>query len=118
MSGPCATRQPMDSSQARAACSTTDSVKAPNVQARLRQMNDVHVTPTLLEVLRHESAVTVMGLVFAAKQATISNHLLRDLLFAPALAQKSGELPLVIHPAAPSLLVPAHLLLRGPQGRH
>jgi hypothetical protein len=85
--------------------------------AALRQMHDVNVAPAILEVLRHESTVTVMGFVFAAKQAPVRDRLLRDSFLDPALSHQIEKLPLVILPVAACLLRAERARARSKKGR-
>ena len=68
-------------------------------------MDDAHAPPVPLEVLRHESPVAVMGLIFAAEQAAFLDQVSRNRLIDLALLHQIEKARLVRGPVGAQLLV-------------
>ena len=84
----------------------------------LSEVRNVEAAPMLLQVFRHQSAMAVMRLVFAAEQAALSHDFLRDALFNLPLLHEV-EKPLFIGGPVPLQLLVfiEHLPGRGEVGR-
>ena len=70
----------------------------------LSEVSDLDTTPMIVQILRHQPAVAVVGLIFAAQQAAVRKGFLRDRLVDPPLAHEVEEPGLVGLPIAASLL--------------
>ena len=46
----------------------------------LSEVSDLDTAPTIVQILRHQTAVAVVGLIFAAPQAAVHEGFLRDRL--------------------------------------
>ena len=70
----------------------------------LSKMGDIDITPMFLEVIRDQSPVTVVRLVFAAKQASVRDHFRWNGFFDPPLFHERKE-AVLIRPPIPLLLL-------------
>src|SRR6266566_759684 len=68
-------------------------------------MRNIKVAPALLQVLRHQTPVAVMGFVFAAEEAALCDDFFWDPFLNPAFAHKVEEAHLVRVPIPLELFV-------------
>ena len=84
----------------------------------LSEMGDLDAAPMLVQVLRDETPVAVVGLVFAAQEATVRDDLPGDRLLDPPLPHQGEEAILVGLPVAlPLFEVVEDYLRRGKRGK-
>jgi hypothetical protein len=67
-------------------------------------MNDVQITPPLLQVLSHQPAMAVVRLVLAAKKTALGDHFLRNAILNPPFFHEVEKPLLVGCPTALELL--------------